>query len=188
MPERTARLFVGIDLDAVWMAGLTSAADMLREPVGDRARFVRPELYHVTVVFLGDQSESDQEAAGQALRETVAQSAPFELHMAGIQHLGGHEHGALVAALQDPSGDLQRLRQRLDEALRRRRVRFDAKLLTPHITLARPKRRSGPLPIAPMDLSDAPPLRVNAVSLLRSFLQPTGPRYQSLMKLRLTGG
>jgi RNA 2',3'-cyclic 3'-phosphodiesterase len=184
MAERTARLFVGIDLDSVWTAGLT---DELRAVTGDRARYVKPELLHVTVVFLGDQDAEGQELAGKAVRAAATSSRPFELTLVDIRRLGGHEHGALVAAVDDPSGGLRQLRARLDRELRQYGVHFDSKPLVPHITLARPKRRSGPLPIAPLDLSDAPPLAVGHVSLVRSYLLPTGPKYESLAKQRLGG-
>lgn len=187
MPERTARLFVSVDLDPIWMAGLSAAADELRAVTGDLARYVKPDLLHVTVVFLGDQNAEGQELAGQALRAAAGASRPFALTLTEIVRLGGHEHGALVAAVDDASGELHQLRARLDRELRERGVRFDSKPLRPHVTLARPKRRSGPLPIAPLDLSDAPPLDVRSVSLVRSFLLPTGPRYESLAKQRLGG-
>lgn len=185
--RHSARLFVGIDLDPIWTAGLTSAADELRELAGDTARFVKPELFHVTVVFLGEQDAEGQEETRQAMRSAVAQCKPFQLVLTEIKILGGHEHGALVAGVADPSGGLLTLRAYFNEELRSHGVRYDAKPLVPHVTLARPKRRAGPLPIAPLDLTEAPPLQVNAVTLVRSFLLPTGPKYESLMKLRLSG-
>jgi 2'-5' RNA ligase len=187
--RQTARLFVGIDLDPIWTAGLSAAVDELRELAGDAARFVRPELFHVTVVFLGEQDAEGQEETRQAMRAAVAACKPFQLELTEIKILGGHEHGALVAGVADPSGGLLTLRAYLNEELRAHGVRYDAKPLVPHVTLARPKRRrTGPLPIAPLDLTEAPPLQVNAATLVRSFLLPTGPKYESLMKLRLTGG
>jgi 2'-5' RNA ligase len=184
-----ARLFVGIDLDAIWTTGLAAAADELRELTGDTARFVKPELFHVTVVFLGDQNAEGQEDSRQALRAAVASCKPFQLELTEIKILGGHEHGALVAGVADPSGGLLTLRAYLNEELRNHGVRYDSKPLVPHITLARPKRRrAGPLPVAPLDLTEAPPLQVNAATLVRSYLLPTGPKYESMMKLRLGGG
>ena len=180
-----ARLFVGIDLDPIWTAGLSAAADELQELAGDKGRFVRPELFHVTVVFLGEQNPEGQENARQALRAAVSACQPFHLELTEIQILGGHEHGALVAGVADPSGGLLTLRAYLNEELRRHEVRYDPKPLVPHITLARPKRRAGRLPIAPLDLTEAPPLRVSTVTLVRSFLLSSGPKYESLMKLGL---
>lgn len=187
MAERTARLFVDIELDAIWTAGLAAAAEELRAVTGDTARYVEPDLLHVTVVFLGDQNAEGQELARQALRIATAASRPFNLVLTEITRLGGHAHGALVAGVDDLSGELHRLRARLDRELWAHGVRFDSKPLAPHITLARPKRRAGALPIPPLDLSDAPPLAVKAVSLVRSYLLPTGPRYESLAKQRLSG-
>ena len=75
----------------------------------------------------------------------------------------------------------------IQHELLKRRVSFDAKPLVPHITLARPRRRAGRLAFLPADLRDAPPLRANALTLFQSHLLPDGPKYTSLMKIRLGG-
>jgi 2'-5' RNA ligase len=186
MPE-TQRLFVGIDIGDAWTDHLSVTADDLRDSLGSSVRWVRPELYHITLVFLGDQSQRDAEQVGQAVRATAAAGQPFDLELDALHRLGGHEHGALVAGVRDPSGRLQRVRARLDTELRQRGIRFDSKPLVPHVTLARPRRRQGRIDFEPVDLSDAPPLAANALTLVRSLLLPEGPKYTSLMKIRLGG-
>jgi 2'-5' RNA ligase len=98
---------------------------------------------------------------------------------------GRHENGALVAAVEDPSGALQRLRARLDGELRNRQIDFDARALVPHVTLVRPRRGSGPLPQTPIDLRTTPSLLVSEVNLVRSDLLPTGPRYRPIATVPL---
>ncbi|MGE3273347.1 MAG: RNA 2',3'-cyclic phosphodiesterase, partial [Chloroflexota bacterium] len=134
------RLFVGINLDDSWTDGLAAVSDELRQTIGSGPRWVQPPLFHVTVVFLGDQSTKGVELAGQALRGAAAAASPFLLHLTEVHRLGGHEHGALVAGVADRSGGLRQLRVLLDQELRYHRVAFDAKPLVPHITLARPRR------------------------------------------------
>jgi RNA 2',3'-cyclic 3'-phosphodiesterase len=181
----TQRLFVGIDVGPAWTDRLSGAADDLRDALGNTVRWVRPELYHVTVLFLGDQTPKAVEEIGQAIRAAAAQNQPFELELDALHLLGGHERGALVAGVLDRSGRLQQTRANLDDELRRRRVRFDSKPLVPHITLARPRRRQGRIAFDPVDLSDAPPLNAYALTLVSSLLLPEGPKYTTLMKIGL---
>jgi 2'-5' RNA ligase len=174
------RLFVGIDVGANWTEHLRSTADLLAETLRSGGRWVRPELYHVTVLFLGNQPAEIVPRIEAALTATGAAFAPFPLRLREVVRFGRHEQGALVAAVDDPTGTLQRLRARLDAELTRQRISFDARGLVPHVTLVRPRRGSGPLPATPLDLRDVPPLDVSELHLVRSDLSSAGPRYQTI--------
>jgi 2'-5' RNA ligase len=174
------RLFVGIDVGPVWTEALSSAADQIGETLTSGGRWVRPELYHVTVLFLGNQPAESVEQISRALAVAGLAFKPFPLRLREVVRFGRHEHGALVAAVDDPTGTLQRVRARLDDELRRQRINFDARGLVPHVTLVRPKRGAGPLPLPLVDLSGTPALRVSELHLVRSDLLPSGPRYRSI--------
>lgn len=181
----TLRLFVSVPVGPAWTGALARAADALRPPLGAAARWVRPDLYHVTVMFLGNQDPADVAPIEAALARAASEGGPFDLHLGEIGRLGGRERGALVAHVGDPSGGLAAYRRRLDAALGEAGIVFDAQPLRPHVTLARPRGRSG-LPAAPPpDLSGVPPLAVDAIHLVRSELLPNGPRYLSLRSVGL---
>ncbi len=183
--SKPLRLFIGIGVGDAWTAVLRAAADHLRAPLGSAARWVRPELYHVTVVFLGDQPPSAIPVIGEALAEAATEAAPFALHLTAIKRLGGHERGALVAAVADASGDLRWYRRRLDAGLQARGVAFDSKPLVPHITLARPRGRGG-LPSVPVPvMTGAPPLLAARIDLVQSDLLSGGPVYTTLFSVPL---
>jgi 2'-5' RNA ligase len=55
----------------------------------------------------------------------------------------------------------------------------------PHVTLVRPKRGTGPLPLAPIVLSKTPAVQVTEIHLVRSDLLPSGPRYQAIATARV---
>ena len=186
MPE-SLRLFIGIDVGEAWTHRLGATADALRDDLGRAVRWVRPELYHVTVVFLGNQPPEAVADLTTILENAAARVEPFELRLIDLGPLGRHEHGALVAIVHDTSGHLQRLRVELDRGLRQLGVTFDSKRLVPHVTLGRPRGRSGPLQVSHVSLSDAPPLLVQDVNLVKSDLLPTGPRYELLSTAALGG-
>lgn len=182
----TLRLFVGIDVGPVWTEHLSATADRLAETIRSGGRWVHPELYHVTVLFLGNQPSDAVQEIAEALTAACAAFQPFRLHLREVVRFGRHEHGALVAAVDDPTGQLQRLRSRLDDELRREHISFDARGLVPHVTLVRPKRSAGPLPAPQVDLHAVSPLDVAEINLVRSDLLPSGPRYQSIARAPLS--
>jgi 2'-5' RNA ligase len=174
------RLFVGIHVGRVWTEALTVAADQIHESMQTGGRWVRPELYHVTVLFLGNQPPDAVEQIAEALTKTGSAFEPFPLTLREVVRFGRHEQGALVAAVDEPTGTLQRLRARLDDELRHQHISFDARGLVPHVTLVRPRRGSGPLPLTPVDFSATPALYVTELHLIRSDLLPSGPRYTAI--------
>jgi RNA 2',3'-cyclic 3'-phosphodiesterase len=183
MPE-SLRLFIGIDVGDAWTERLSATADGLRDSLSRTVRWVRPELYHVTVIFLGDQSPDDVDEFAAILERSAASIEPFELRLIDLGPMGRHEYGALVARVHDPSGGLQRFRVELDRGLRQLGVPFDSKRLVPHVTIGRPRGRSGPLQIRYVTLQDAAPLLVREVNLVKSDLLPTGPRYETIASAR----
>ena len=182
------RLFTGIDVGEAWTDRLAATADSLRDELGRAVRWVRPELYHVTIIFLGNQEPEAVPEIEAALTGAAVAVQPFTLRLTELRRLGGHERGALVAGVDDPGGELQRLRNRLDFELRQRRIAFDAKKLVPHVTLGRPRGRWGALELAQIDFHDAPPLIVREITLVKSDLLPTGPLYETLATADLGNG
>ena len=184
MPQ-ALRLFIGIDVGDAWTERLSSAADALRDELGRSVRWVRPELYHVTVVFLGNQPPEAVADFTALIEDAVSRMSPFELRLVDLGPIGRHEHGALVARVADPSGQLQRFRTELDRGLSQLGVTYDSKRLVPHVTLGRPRGKSGPIQTPPTSLQDAPPLTVEQITLVKSDLLPTGPRYETIATAQL---
>jgi 2'-5' RNA ligase len=174
------RLFIGINVGPAWTEALSATADSLAPTIGRSGRWVRPELYHVTVLFLGSQPPEAVAAISEALTGAAGRVRPFSLQLREVVRFGRHEQGALVAAVDDPSGALQRFREGLDAELRRHAISFDARSLVPHVTLVRPRRRGEPLPPTSVDLRTVAPRLVSEVNLVRSDLQQAGPRYQTI--------
>jgi 2'-5' RNA ligase len=179
------RLFVGIEIGDAWAERLSATVARLRPDLGAAVRWVRPELYHVTVVFLGHQPPDAVANIERALVSATAGIQPFTLALTELRRLGGHERGALVAGVEDRSGALQRFRSRLDVALLDEEIAFDSKRLVPHVTLGRPRGRGRSIPSVSASFQDAEPLTVAAINLVKSDLRPTGPVYESIATVTL---
>ena len=199
-PDRrgSLRLFVSVELSEDWRRAAEAVAQGFQATLGREYRWVRPELYHVTVVFLGEQPSERLGALDDALRTAAERVPPFELGLGSLSGFGVDVPRALILAVADPSGGLQSLRRRLDAELAARRIPYDRKTLSPHLTLGRARvqrgrdgaerrwRNTSPLPSVPrVTLPNVGPLRVTEVALVKSDLLPGGPRYAALTRAPL---
>src|SRR3954463_12329017 len=98
------RLFVALELPVEWRSRLAAVQRDL-EGLGPGAmRWVRPEILHLTLLFLGDQSASAVPMLEAALGKTVGDFPPFELGLAGYGTFRRRASVAVVwAALDDPA-------------------------------------------------------------------------------------
>ena len=197
-PGGSLRLFVSVELSDAWRRAAEEVARALQATHGRDYRWVRPELYHVTLVFLGEQPRERLGEIEAAMRAAAEGVPPMQLELGGLSGFGVDVPRALILAVADPSGGLQVLRRRLDHALTERRVPYDRKALKPHLTLGRARmqrggnrsdrsRRGQSPQIGPMPRPDVGPLNVTDIALVKSDLLPGGPRYEMLVRVPLGG-
>lgn len=187
------RIFVAIPV-----AGPVRAAlGRLRRHPAPALRWVAEHQYHITLKFLGDVDEAGVAAVHEAVAQAVA-ATPLPrrhdstgagaegVHAAGL-HLVARGIGAFPsprrarvvwAGVAGEAEALVRLQAAVADRLSFLPVDADEKPFTPHITVAR-SRRPGPLPAALQTYADHEfgRWRADAVEVVESRLQPTGPRY-----------
>lgn len=180
------RLFVAIELSDAWRAWVRRVADELRPALGDAYRWVRPDLLHLTVCFLGPQTPDRLPAITRAVDAAARAERPFPLAPGHPGGFGGRRPRVIWVGAEDRSGALQRLRDHLDTALDREAIPFDRKPLVPHITIARPKPGAARLPSLPTASQHEPaPLQIRHITLVNSHLSATGPRYEIVRRASL---
>lgn len=146
-------------------------------------RWVRPAGLHLTLRFLGETPPNRAPAAADAVRRAAGTAPPFRLALNGVGVFGGRRPRVLWVGL---AGDLDVLREtaaRLNEELEREGWDTPARLLRPHITLAR-ARRSATVAQAAAARTLADEIEVNgaafevsALELIESTLTSDGARY-----------
>ncbi|MCS7209103.1 MAG: hypothetical protein NZ874_05965, partial [Fimbriimonadales bacterium] len=78
------RLFVAALISEEVRAALAQARQTLERAVPDRAlRWVAPENYHITLLFLGEQPEERVPEIVQAMKQARAGVVPFEISVRG---------------------------------------------------------------------------------------------------------
>lgn len=142
------RLFVAVEVPTSVAADVGAAVEVLREQA-PALRWVDPERYHLTLVFLGSVGDSQVDAVRAAAGSVAAASAAVPLELTG--RLGTFRSGVLWAELA-PAPDLTAMAGALAAVLGKLvPLRDDDRPYRAHLTLARaprggrvPRSLSGP--------------------------------------------
>lgn len=163
--DERLRLFLALELDADVTTALCSWADSYLS----RAR--RVGSFHVTLAFLGSRPAAELDGIAGALRESVAECAPFTLEP--VRYRETRSVGMLVLA--DRSGEASRLAERLHGRLEALGVyERERRPWLPHVTVVRFRERprlSPPLP-------ETGPFAPSGAAAFLSRLRANGARYE----------
>jgi 2'-5' RNA ligase len=131
------RSFVAVRVPDSWIAGLGALrTQMDRHAAG--LRWVPAEGSHVTLAFLGSIARARVPVISGTLGEAAAACAPCVVNTGGIgvfPHPG--RATVLWLGIQDPSGGLSRLQQRVSEALSSVGLTPEGRSFHAHVTLGR---------------------------------------------------
>lgn len=174
------RSFLAIALSPQTRSVLTGLQRNLRA-----GRLVNPENLHVTLAFLGDQSEEALEALHEEL--SSLSSPAFELNLRGVGCFGG-ECPRIVHAEVEASDAMTVLHRNITKAARRAGLVLQRRKFHPHVTLARLKPHDssavGPFLSAQADFLHTAGT-VTDFALYESILHPEGPTYHMLAEYGL---
>jgi RNA 2',3'-cyclic 3'-phosphodiesterase len=141
------------------------------------ARWQTDEQLHITVKFIG---EVDRHEANDIHAALGAVHHPgFDIRISGIGSFDRRGQPEILWAGVDPQEPLHTLHKKVDQALLRAGIEQEQRAYTPHVTLARLKRSSGPVG-ALLEQSGGfatPSFQVDYFSLFESSLTPEGAHY-----------
>lgn len=189
------RLFIAALIPNTVRVALAATSDALQRAVPDRTlRWVAPENYHITLLFLGEQPETRVPEIAQAMASASVGTAPFTL---SVQGLGVFPHWSrpqvLWAGVAQGAVQLASLAAALERSLM---PKPDGKSFHPHITLARLKTPCLDADALKKRLHNAvqrllPALfgsyELRALSLMHSTLTPNGALYAEIERVDLSG-
>ena len=188
----TVRTFIAIELPPQVHAHLADCQQRLRRAGGD-VRWVRPDIIHLTLVFLGDVPADMLGDLEAAVREAAA---PFSVLALRVQGAGRFPPRGLPRTIwigiEDASGGLAKLQAALARATAAFAEKEEDRAYTPHLTLGRVKSpRDGRDLAGAVDAmagETGPSFEAREVTIFKSDLSPQGPTYTALAKIALTGG
>ena len=200
------RAFLAVELSQELRAGLATVQQELKRRIepelkrGTRISWAQPASIHLTLKFLGDMDEQVIDplriAVEQAIGSRVAMTVPLE-------RLGVFPHPQSPRVLWvGPSENWEKgaeakriaeIHDAIDEVCEGLSFLREARLFSPHLTLARIKmgERHVGVALAKSGVLDRPvslgSLAVGSVVLMQSELKPTGSVYTKLWKVELAG-
>lgn len=190
----TWRTFIAIELDPHLKAKLAGLQEQLRTRLPpSTVRWVPPDSIHLTLKFLGDTPTDKIEGIQAALARAAAQVAPFSITAGELGCFPNHRQPRVVwVGLQEPTGNLSRLQQGIEEFVAPLGFPTEGRPFSPHLTLGRVQRhasRSEVRQIGEVVAASAvgvlDEMTVTAVSYIKSDLRPSGAVYTTLFQAEL---
>lgn len=135
------RLFTAIELPSEWRETLGKLRGDLERAAPAELKWVRPDLMHLTLVFLGSQKEEALAEIVGACRTAASESTTFQLRMGKAGCFGSpHRLQVIWLGLSEVPEGLAHLHRSLAGCLSERAIALDTRPLVPHITMARARR------------------------------------------------
>ena len=191
------RAFVALLLDEAIRASVGAEIERLR-PLSRAVAWVPAANLHLTLRFLGEQSDEQLGEVEAALVEAAAVTAPFALTLHGIGAFPGLERPRILwVGIADGALPARAVQGRVEAALERRGIPRERQAWHPHLTIGRvfderAWRRDTGLPLRQALAAAARQtfgtLAVSHIALMRSDLSPQGARYRELASAELTPG
>lgn len=177
-----------------FIAVSVNPADELRrvlDTLGEMGSAVKPakaEGMHITLKFLGGTDSDLVPLILDAMREAVACASPFTMKLRGLDAFPKKERPSIVWAAIEGGEPLKEFASRLEEKTAALGFETEAREYTPHLTLARIRRKPPPELFelfAEHETTAFGEVAVDAVNLYQSELSPEGARYSVLGEVGL---
>lgn len=186
------RIFVGLDIDADIRSRMTRYLEGVRG-FAPEARWVKPESFHVTLKFVGEQKDELVEEIKRELATVHAK--PFEVSFSGNGFFPNARSPRVFWLGIEAGEQLRQLAKTVDEAVARTGVERETNDYRPHLTLARsgsgrPHPMPGDRPSPPLrrlgeklegkPAPDFGTMTAREFFLYESKLSPGGARYTKI--------
>lgn len=181
------RVFIAVKIDPY--SALKEALRQLKEALSnERIRWVSPELFHVTLRFLGSISDEEMEAVKKLLSDFVVDKQAFSFKLKGLGFFSHKGSPSVIFQQVDNVDSLTLLSQELKVRLKALGVTTSEKY-TPHLTLGRMKklkdRQAFQKELANWAELPERAVKVSEIRFYESELTPSGSVYRLLGSFQL---
>ena len=193
------RLFIALDIDSAIRKRIVRFVEGVTGFAPD-ARWAKPEALHVTLKFIGEQPEAAIEQIKQALSNLRASAT--EINFRGYGFFPTPKSARVFWIGVEGDAHLAALAAAIDEGMSSLGIEKEARIFSPHLTLARSSRGSGSPRRSKTDLANSTFQRVQEklaalpapefgnmtareFFLYQSQLSPKGSKYTKLAAFNL---
>jgi 2'-5' RNA ligase len=187
----TVRLFVALNLPQDVRERIArEVIDPLRERVRG-VRWVREDMLHATLAFLGERNEAEAREAHAVVREVAASRGPIHVTLSGLGVFPNAARPRVIwLGLADPN-PVRELHRVFERERARLGVPAEGRAYHPHVTLGRvaPNGEAAAgegLESALAGVSFEATVTLASLDLMRSEVGPAGPRYATLLAAPLS--
>ena len=186
------RLFIAVNMAEDLRAAIAEAQQRLGANRAD-VKWVRPEIIHITLKFLGWVEDGRVAEIGDAVARALTGAAAFRLRLEGIGSFPSPTAPRVVwVGVKEGAAELTDLARRVEDALEPLGFEREARGFSPHVTIGRLKSPTGRGALVELMRAeqDRPfgEMEVARVELMRSDLRPSGPIYTSQREFLLGAG
>jgi len=179
------RIFIALEIPEKIKKEISKTQNQLKSS-GIQAHWVKPEIAHLTLVFLGETAPNKVGEIEKILKEVGGQISPVNLWLEKIDCFPSPAKAKIIyLSLKGELGKLNALALKIRKLLKKQKINFDQKPFVPHLTLGRLKKLQN---ISGL-LSKIKILRqeffVHQLKLIQSTLTPQGPVYKTLASFEL---
>jgi len=180
------RSFVAVSISEGARREISELLGRLRHDAGPAVRWVKPELMHLTLAFLGEVSQDFLESAKSQLSEVARRHQAFAMQLKGLGAFPIPSRARVVwIGTEQGKGDVCSLQADVVKALGSVGYQPERRSFSPHLTISRLRM--------PDDVSKAVAVQfatesftIERVVLFRSVLAPAGPVYTVLAEFPLS--
>lgn len=141
------RTFIALPISEKQRQAIQRMTKEVRSSPSEGVRWVGPENWHITFVFLGDVPDQTIPEICDRVAEVAEKHDPFDWSTAGVGCFPDlRRPNVLWVGAADPSGSLQRIHADLEATLAETGYRPEHRPFRPHITIGRVVRGGSPGP------------------------------------------
>jgi 2'-5' RNA ligase len=182
------RAFVAVEVSESARQQIARLLERLKRESGPAVRWAKPELMHLTLVFLGEVPSSFLESAKPGLAAVARQHQPFEMKLSGLGAFPGSTRARVVwIGIKLGRREVCALQRDAVKALHSVGYEPERRPFSPHLTIGRMREPAD----VTADLSqefETQPFEVGRFALFRSVLGPGGPTYSTIADFPLGSG
>jgi len=178
------RIFLALELPEEIKKEIEELQKKLRK-AGAKAIWVKPEIAHLTLAFLGSVTHNELEIIHKILGGITLRAIRLELDSLGC--FPNPERARIIfVELQGDLKELHHLANLIRQNLKKENIQFDDKPFVAHVTLGRVKKRQNLTHILKGVKIRKLEFLAEEINLNQSTLGPSGPKYTKIKTLHLT--